>query len=185
MFENINYYFRKTPLVGGLFDCTVKDHIYAFSELLLTLFFSFSPIIAAVVVDHYSKVDVSIYKSFFSNISTGELFLYSTSILAPIFYSVLDERGEKRKFPNKRSALFIYGGLMFVSAIVFALKRANVALDNVDVLRDSTYFFLASICLLYLVIVYNNSRTRKNPAERMQDEENDFTKRYSNHRGEK
>ena len=182
MAKNKKNRWRKFPLIGGLIDCKSQDYYKAFGELILTLLFSTLPIFIALIVDHY-KLNLFFLESFKNNLSNGELFLYSTSILAPIFYTVLDDSGAKRTFPEKMPALIVYGGLMLISALVYALQKAGVALNSASLFQDSTIIFIISTFLLYLVIVLNNNRISMNPQQEMQEQENDFVNEYKKHRG--
>lgn len=182
MSDKFRYYFKKLPLIGGLADCTIIDHFNAIKELLLTIFFSTLPILIALLVDHYTK-DHGIIQSLNGSIGNGELFLYSTSLLAPVFYTVMNERGEIKTYPGKSSAIWVYIIIMGISATIFALQRANVVLHTEQLYGDSIKMFCVSVILLYLVIVINNNRVAGNPSKEMQKQEDEFKDKYKKHRG--
>jgi hypothetical protein len=85
---------RKFPLFGGLIDCGLKDHWEATSQILITLILSTTPIwLATLLLD--AMTDGAGYpamkSAFLSTIANGELFMYCTALLAPMFWIALDD----------------------------------------------------------------------------------------------
>jgi glucan phosphoethanolaminetransferase (alkaline phosphatase superfamily) len=173
---------KKIPLLGGLFDCSITDHLLTFKEFITTIFFAFLPIIVALVVDYYTNPNTVLSISLYNIFQNGELFLYATSILAPVFYTVMNDKNQL-SFPSRLIFIIIFCAIMILAAIVFALQRADVTLVGHNIYGHSIYTIAISLILLYLVTVYNNKLIRLNPAGEMLNQENDFMKSVSGHRG--
>jgi len=176
-------FLSKLPLLSGLEKCTVEDHSSAVKEIFFTLIFSFSPIYIVIIGDYLFRNDNSAFDFWLSlkkTILNGELFLYITSLIAPIFYTVLRERESGEKFPSKLSNMFVYIGIVFVAAISFAFQRSG-SVDQEAFFNLSKILFFIAVPLYYLVLVYNNNLL-PDPAARMRKNEDDFQDKLSKHR---
>jgi DNA adenine methylase len=87
----------------------------------------------------------------------GELFMYCTALLAPLFWVALTEPPGDREFPSKVSHMVFIGVINVVAAVCFALMAAGKHLNPIFTVRGSGYMFKASIVLLYLGTVYRVS----------------------------
>jgi cytochrome bd-type quinol oxidase subunit 2 len=174
----------KLPLLGGLPKCSIEDHKNAFIELFFTLLFSFSPILITILGDYYfwdDKTSFSVLDSIVKNIKNGELFLYVSSLMAPIFYTILRDRKSQERFPSGLSNMFFYFLIVLISALSFAYQRAG-NVNQASLFLTSKYVFCFSVLLYYLILVYNNYMI-PNPAEEMRDSEQEFSDQVAKHRG--
>ncbi|WP_155984761.1 hypothetical protein [Thioalkalivibrio sp. ALE31] len=121
----------------------------------------------------------NIASAFFSNIQGGELFLYCTSALAPVFYMALYERPGVGGFPNRSGHIAVVVILMIVCGAVFSLIKGDVDLHQEGIIYLSLWLYPISVLLLYLATVYHSARHPKNPAEKMRSQEEDFLKHFN------
>jgi len=173
--------FSRIPLFCSLINCTFDNHKNALGEFTSTLIFSFLPLLIAYLVSYFKNHDTQFWSSIVLNVRNGELFLYVTSLLAPVFYIVMRKRAERTVFPNKAIHILLYFAIVFIAAIVFALKRAGFTFDVISLSSMQYLIFILALILFYLVIVYNNSLL-PNPAATIRDEEDEFTDSLTEHR---
>ncbi|HAD82690.1 MAG: hypothetical protein A2509_09060 [Candidatus Edwardsbacteria bacterium RIFOXYD12_FULL_50_11] len=169
------------PYIRNYKNCSTPAKTAAFWELLITLIISFLPIFIGCFIAYLQNNSIHIINNMYNNLSNGELFLYITSLLAPVIYMILKERKNIKRFPDLILSVFLYGGIVLASAIVFALKRINFAFDAVSVNRVQYLIFPFSLLLMYVVLTYNNEFPA-NPAEVMQAQEDKFTADVRKHR---
>jgi len=171
----------RIPLIGALPDTSWEDHKSALTELLLVLVFSFSPIFVAILGDYYFMQNFSIPTSVKDNIVNGELFLYVTALMAPLFYILLRERYKEQRFPCLTSCMLTYIVVLGVAAISFAYQRSNS--QNQDaVYKVSLAVSCIALILNYLVLVYN-SHLLPDAARKIREDEDDFADKVSSRRG--
>ena len=173
---------ERIPIIGGLFKYTIKHHYTTFVELVLTLFFSFVPIFVAVLGDYLIEYESfpGIVISLINQISNGELFLFTTSLSAPIFYLVMRKRKEDA-FPSRIAFIVLFIIIIGLSLLVFAFQRVTdvnpKALFNISIV-----VFFITIGTLYLVICYSTALTLS-PTVEMESQTKQYSNSYATHRG--
>jgi len=172
---------RRIPFLDKLFACSMQDYGNAFLEFVCTTFFSFTPLLVAYLVTYLSNHNTRMWPCIMNNIKNGELFLYSASFLAPVFFTVMRKRRDFNVFPSKAIHMFFYGILFCIVVLVFGLKRSQFQFDHVSLDALQNYVFCTTLILFYLVLVLNNSLL-PNPAETMRLEEKTFTSDLRAHR---
>jgi len=172
---------ERFPLFGRLLKCTLKDHTSAFVEFLTTVLISFLPILLAGLGSLLYNNRARFLDSVASNLQNGELFLYLTALLAPVFFTVVKKRSTGEVFPHEIVHLFIYIAIMVIAAYVFALRRVNPNFDAISISTLQNIIFLVGLVLFYLVLVYNNSLV-PDPTLAMREEEDTFTASVREHR---
>ena len=88
---------KEIPILGDLADTTLEDHIYSLKELIVTLFMSTLPIWGGafiIILTSKTSDELNYFNSIELLVSNGELYLYATSLLAPVIYIALKEREE-------------------------------------------------------------------------------------------
>ncbi len=184
MLSSYAKYFRGFPLFGGLVDCGFKEHWDAASQILVVLILSTTPIWLATLL-LYSMGDNGSYAelraAFHSTIANGELFMYCTALLAPMFWIALDDPPGAGAFPSKRSHMFLIGIIDLIASGFFALGISGRHLNPSITFRLSTYLFYISLTLLYLGTVYHLNRM-PDGAEVFRKEEASFSSRVQKHR---
>ena len=173
---------KKVPLVGRLASCSAYDHGYALLELASTTFFSFTPLLVAYLVTYLDNNETRFWPCIMNNIQNGELFIYSASFLAPVFFVIMRKRTDPNAFPSKAIHTFLYFILWCVVVLIFGLKRAGFHFDPLSLDTAQKYVFAFTLVLFYLVLVFNNSLL-PNPSETMREEEAEFTADVAAHRG--
>jgi hypothetical protein len=184
---NLTYYIQsligKIPFLSGLRNCRGRDFWYALQEFVVTLIFSTIPIWLGAFVIHLSnKIGEDNFLSALKcNINNGELFLYSAAMVAPIFYIALNNYPGSKEFPNRLSHMIAVFVLTVLSAVAFGLQRVGIQFETSRSFRMSYIFFIISLCLLYIALVYKN-RALPDVAEEMRSSEDKFTQKFLEHR---
>jgi hypothetical protein len=175
---------RKFPLLGGLVDCGLKDHWDATSQIVITLILSTTPIWLATLL-LVAMTDNAGYpalrSAFLSTIANGELFMYCTALLAPMFWIALDDPPGAGAFPSKKSHMFLIAIINVIAAAFFAAGVSGRHLNPTTILRLSTYMFCISLVLLYLGTVYHINRMQ-DAADIFRKQEESFSRRVRQHR---
>lgn len=179
-------FLRIFPVWGGIVDCRrPKDYWNAAAEVFTIIIVSTSPLwlsaFGMITIDKSDEIEY--LKALGMVTNGGELFLYTTSILAPIFYMVLRKGDIKKGFPNRLSHIIIIFIITIISAYFFGLKRSGSEIDTNLISNISRIAFFLSAILLYTAILYNNNRLSTS-AEDVKAKERDFNIRYKKHRGE-
>ncbi len=169
-------------IIGGLAICKRVHFDAAVEEVSIKVFLSSIPILITVFILRFStKPSWNSLDALLKNFENGELYLYCSSMLATIFYIALKDRKGKPPFPNYRSHLLIVGGMIALSGLIFAFKRAGLYLSQ-ELLTDLSYYFFAVSLLLVLIATTMNNALSSSPATIMHDGETDFAKGYTSHR---
>jgi hypothetical protein len=175
---------RKFPLFGGLIDCGLKDHWDATSQISITLIVSATPIWLATLL-LYATTDNPGYSalrsSFLSTIANGELFMYCTALLGPMFWIALDDPPGAGAFPSKKSHMVLIAIINVIAAAFFAAGVSGKHLNPMVILRLSTCMFYISLVLLYVGTVYHINRMQDG-ADIFRKQEESFSRRVSQHR---
>jgi hypothetical protein len=127
------------------------------------------------------NTDNALRSAFYSTISNGELFMYCTALLAPMFWIALDDPPGAGVFPSKKSHMFLIGIINVVATGFFALGIAGKHLNPHVTFKISTYMFYVSLALLYLGTVYHVNRM-PDGAEVFKEQEESFSAKVGKHR---
>lgn len=174
---------RTLPLLGGFVDTTLRDHASALRENISGLLISLSPLWFGGFIVCLTDAKVNGYFSaVWANASNGELFLFATSVLAPILHMATDDPPGARRFPSKWSHIGLMLVILMLAAGTFGVQRAGVDVVRGFAIKVSVIAFGISIVLLYLATVYKNSRLPEISPEDFQDSEREFSKNYRRHR---
>jgi hypothetical protein len=111
----------------------------------------------------------------------GELFMYGTALLAPIFWLALVDPPGSRLFPSRIAHMLLIAVIEATASVFFGLIVAGNHVRQPFTFQMSLGVFLASLTLLYLGTVYHTSRL-PDPAEAFKQDEQDFSEAYSEHR---
>lgn len=142
------------PLVSSFLECSKRHRVEALKELLLVLGLSLLPIWGGALYATATATNADYVHSVYQLIKNGELVLYSTSILAPIFYLVINEPVGDRQFPERWFQGIIVIILFAVLLILFsAYKTTN---GTPRLFHWSIYLYLISVLLLYFATVFRN-----------------------------
>jgi hypothetical protein len=117
----------------------------------------------------------------FTTIANGELFMFCTVLLAPMFWIVLVDPPGAQVFPSKVSHMLLIAVVDVIAAVFFGLSVAGKRMNEGFSLRLSVLLSIVSIVLLYLGTVYHSSRLPNVPGE-MKRQESDFSTAVREHR---
>ena len=177
---------REIPIFGGLVDCDGHDHWESLGQTTVLFVLSSMPIWLGTLIVYATGEKtgcLAFISAFFSTISRGELFMYSTAFLAPIFWIALADRPNVRVFPGKVSHIVLMVIISVIAAVFFGLLTAGNRLNQGFTLKLSEFMFFTSLILLYLGILYHEHRIKDAPSIMKKDEE-EFAENYREHRDE-
>jgi hypothetical protein len=177
---------REVPIFGGLVDCDLRDHWESLGQTTVLFVLSVMPIwLGTLIVYATGQTSgcLGFKLAFVSTISKGELFMYSTAFLAPIFWIALTDRPNMRVFPGKVSHIVLMVIISVIAAVFFGLLTAGDRLNQNFTFRLSVVMFFTSLVLLYLGILYHESRIEDAPTI-MKKDEGSFSAEFREHRNE-
>lgn len=173
---------ERLPLVGDLVNCRGKDFWEALVEVFSKQIFSLSPIWIWAFYMSLSEQgkDKTILGIIKDTVSHGELFLFCTSLLAPIFYMALSEHKGSKDFKRRLAIIILTVIILILTTIFYISNRKGEPFNTQNIFPYSVTFYALSALLLYIATVYNNSS--RSAAEEFQKVENEFAEQYNNHR---
>ena len=143
------------PLVSSFIDSSALNRKNAAKEVALILVLSLVPIWGGAIHSVATLPnDSDFLSSLHKLIMNGELLLYSTSILAPIFYLVFSEPDGEKQYPDRYVQGLIIMILLIISLILFSAQRTNPDIDYI--FNWSIVIFFVSIIFLYIATVFRN-----------------------------
>jgi len=154
---------RFLPLVGGLADCRRRDHREGLPEFCITTFLSTTPIWLGSFIVFAGKKQIeknvqNLSLVFKESIYEGELLLYSTAVLAPIFYLTLRDDTNGRGFPRRLSVVVCSILTMLIAAGLFSAGISGQWLDPQIVFPTSLATYGFALVIFYLTLIYRNLR---------------------------
>lgn len=174
---------RRLPIFGGLADARLKDHKEAATEVGLNVVLSTIPIwLGAVIMLFDKSVNSSWFALLARNVSDGELFLYSTALLGPMYYFIFTEYPDTPNFPSSRMFNAFSTIILLVCVAAFSFQRAKelfIPQENIDnefLFSLSWKVYVSAIVLVYLAHVYKN--LRESAATRMGEDTRDFVEQW-------
>ncbi|MDB5768047.1 MAG: hypothetical protein JWQ61_2861 [Collimonas fungivorans] len=154
---------RQLPLVGGLADCTGRDHKLAVREFFLALVFSTTTFWITVVIMSVLVVysSTSTFDLILKTVSNGELLIFSVSFAAPILLVAAQDRSGKVPFPGAIWHVVALWVFAIVAAIISGLLKVQTVAPNINlglnmgaVKSMSYYVFAVALFLRYTTVVY-------------------------------
>jgi len=175
------------PIFGALTGTSVSAKKEGAIELGTNVIFSTTPIwLGRLIYLFFRGGEASMFSGYLDGLlkatGNGELFLYSTALLSPIFYIALSNKTkESAPYPKQFSHLFWFVILYLLSAIFFWVSRVAEPDKTTALLVLSIVVYLASVALLFTAYVLNNQRL--DPVTEAQKQTSEFQKNYRAHRG--
>lgn len=160
-------------------DCEGTDHWEALGQTFVLLLFSMAPIWLSSLIVYGNGKDLAgaaFKAAVYGSVARGELFMYCTALLAPIFWIALVDLPGARAFPSKISHMVLIALIDLVASVFFGLISAGKPPNEVFTFNASVFLFGFSVVLLYLGTVYHVSRMAEATTE-FKRQETDFTKR--------
>lgn len=178
------HYLKGFPLFGGLTDCTLQDHWESIRQMTVIVVLSMAPVWlgSLIVYATGSNLAIDIYwAALQSTARNGELFMYATALLAPVFWMAQVDPPGAQAFPSKVSHMCLIGIIDLIAGALFGLITARQSINPTFVSRASTTVFCSALVLLYLGTVYHTSRL-PNVSGEFRKQEDDFSAAYGEHR---
>lgn len=153
---------RPLPLLGGLADARWHDHREAFKEVAINIVFSTSPIWLGCVFLFAARGFTSLGELVHKNIEHGEMFIYATASIAPLYYFIFKEYEGVDKFPNASGFMFLGAIVLLLGGCGFAVTRLLAVIGvasswNEDLLFTFSWMlYIAAVAIVYLAHVYRN-----------------------------
>jgi hypothetical protein len=157
---------RGIPLFGTLPDTRRSDHWEAFTEVSVNILLSTVPIWFGVIIgrvfDIEHRASTTLFGIIVENLRSGELFLYATALLAPLYYFIFRDYRGSRRFPSSGAFMLLSALILIISGGLFAIERAESTLTQIKFLDHSSIFFLSwwmyifAIIIVYIAHVYKN-----------------------------
>lgn len=184
----LRWLLRKLPIIGGLADCTAKDHTLAVKEFFFAVAFSTATFsITALIMSVLSQYSSTSFTTLLlKTVSNGELLIFSVSFAGPIFVTAMQDRQGKSPFPGAIWHVFALGVFAVTASILFALLKiqgvipgTNLKLD-MDSIRSTSYFIaVCALLLRYTTFVYQKMLVASDALGPKQDK--DFADRFAAH----
>src|SRR5258708_6092503 len=110
--ERLRTGLRTVPLFGGLVDCRWQDHWESLGQISVILIMSTTPIWLAALLIYASENqigDITFGAAVYKTVSRGQLFMYCTSFLAPLFWIALVDPKGARMFHSRLPHMLLVG----------------------------------------------------------------------------
>ena len=116
---------HRIQFIGGLFSCALEDFYEAAQELFINVLISTIPIWAGILFMRLQSQESRGYRDLLvANIMNGELIIYCTTFLAPIFFLIFRQRKTNGFFPSGISINIIAILILLIVTIIFiVIKR--------------------------------------------------------------
>lgn len=181
----IRRFCRSLPLLGGLFDARWRDHREAVKEVGINILLSTAPIwLGCLFLVIARKFEMPLGEVITRNVENGELFIYATSIVAPLYYFIFKDNEGNQKFPNAAGFMLVSALVLLVGGCGFAVTRLGAVLgtnfpwDEGTLFAFSLTLYLVSTIIVYLAHVYRNWRETGGPSA-FSTETQDFVTAYN------
>ena len=180
---------RRLPFMSTLLDARSSDYAEAFKEVGLNVILSTVPIWLGAFFLSINVHSQNYLINVLSNLQSGELYLYSTAMLAPLYYFLFKEYAGTSQFPGVRLFMIICLLLTILAAGLFGLRSARVLLgvplplDESKIFRWSALIYGSSILLAYIAHVYKNF-VEAGAADLQRSETAEFVKDFQSRRRE-
>ena len=96
------------------------------------------------------------------NVQSGELFLYATALLGPLYYFIFKEYTNVPNFPKGRSFMVAACVILIISVGLFSAQRVEILFNRESILDSAMIFswswkiYVMSVAVVYLAHVYKN-----------------------------
>lgn len=177
---------KEIPLLGGLLETDRESAWEATKEVAVGLIISTIPIwlgVFVMVATRIPELDLfpAIMDSTKKIIINGELYIYSSTFLAPLFWMILNKPAGADEFRNKISIMCLVFIVIILSSTLFALQRAGKDIAEDIAFIGSIGTSTISVILLYLSTIYHNTRL-KTPSQLLREKQDAYLDEFIEHR---
>lgn len=166
-------------IINGLMSSKWKYHRKALTEVGVTALVSFFPLTASALTLFLMNSEAGsdtarLFGSLAEVVSRGELVVYASSIIAPVFYLCLREPPVIGKISQFIMALIIF----LLCCVMYTLNYSGVV-KNVEFLVDLSYALIAfAIFVWYISTLFREMTYNPN----LKEDEVGFSELYAMHR---
>jgi hypothetical protein len=184
-----NRLWQPIPIVGQIITLRGAHIAEAVREFLITFVLSILPLIVAGLYGLLFAAEKQWTFLIHEAVRQGDLFIYTTGMLGPLIYIVQKTRAQAPRFPHGAAFLVLSLVIMLLSAIGYALIRANLVstarqpMNETFVIEFSMSVFVASALMFFLCLAYRN-KVESGGLEEMKEEEDALTRALERHRQE-
>ena len=153
----------KIPLLGPLVDVQTKDHLEAITEVGLNIVLSTVPIwFGAAIMLLAERNNGSFFSLMTDNMRSGEFCLYSTALLAPLYYFIFKNYQSRPQFPSGRIFMVTAALIILWTSGLFVVQRTESIGGNAAHLNNDLIFswswqiYIAAVVIVYFTHVYKN-----------------------------
>lgn len=177
------------PLFGTLSGTSSDAKKEAAKELGTNVLFSTTPIwLGPFIYLFFRSGEKSLRDSYVEGLllvtQNGELFLYATALLAPVFYIALSKRRRgEAPYPATFSHMLWFFILYVIAAVFFWIARFVEPAKSTELLITSSVIYGLSIALLFVAFVLKNES--RDPVSKSRMETENFLESYRDHRDRK
>jgi hypothetical protein len=186
---------RTLPLVSGLPDCRLVDYKESCKEIFVSFILSTSPIwlgslITFGVDPNHKKTWHQYFIVLAETLRSGEMLIYATAAIAPIFYFALVKgRDNTKDYPSRISHIVSALLIFMVGTALFGVQRSGGKMDPDFVLPSSLILYGFAMVVIFLATIYRNWRdipgeVIRTAETRASADEDDFTTRAMRHRND-
>jgi len=184
-------FISRLPIFSVLVNLSRAAMKGAAIQLLLNVIFSTLPVwffaIIFSIPKHYNDPNNSyIYAAFLSAISAisnGELFMYTTATIGPLFYTAMKyQNPSDRPFPRLLSLAVISILISLFATSVYIVSKLYALTSKPGIIFVSFLCYIFAISILFSIMAFDHEQVKR-PMEAMREDENDFQQGYSSHRG--
>lgn len=181
LIQSVKWY-RVLPILNGIETTTPASRSQAVGEALVTAVFALLPsIIAFVIFLVNADPNKGTLPSFFASVvSHGELFIYSTAMLAPAYYATSADTGI---IPNRWAFSNFIIALMMLFAVFFALQRTTFDFQFAWFVSLSLISFLLSTLIMFAVSAFRRSSPVDAAIRTTEAEERKFQRDFNEQMG--
>lgn len=167
----------RSPYISGLAQASGHTFAEAAKELVFVWSLSLLPIILSSFIDAGRSSDPLGLDPFWvalkNNVKSGEIFIYSNALLAPIGFILYKHNRDCASFPNHISFTWTLLFAIPISAVIFAMQRCSVITNISLINRIAVGIFFLSLALRYLSLIYDALRV--DYVAMQKQEENDLS----------
>lgn len=183
---------RRTPIISGLPDLSLKHHGDAFKETAVTVVLATIPLwlgaFIAALLDGSKSLDGSftllafLFEKIRLTTESGALIIYASSLISPVLYMALNERSsnspQHAPFPSKISHIMAVLMISIISTAYFTADIAGNKLNASIAYYTSIWLFAFAVLVLYIASCYKNFSSEYSHSDVLKAEATDFESEF-------
>jgi hypothetical protein len=131
-------------------------HRSAVEEVFFVCVISLLPLFALAIIDQFRLASVQVSELFWDAIATGQLYLYSFSLLGTLFWLCQKEHENFDRFQPRRYLMFAIFVPSILIILIYALDPSMSKPLKPELAKASFYIYLLYVVLYYVLLVFDN-----------------------------